>query len=115
MNLSYKSIINIVGPILIEYISNTENDKDRIFTRAEIKKTYEENGYFYLCEVSALFSEISDKLREIEDAKNSLDYYIEFMDTIFRTILHAFKEKYEIDDERFNKKLIYYLESELKK
>lgn len=115
MNLSYKSIINIVCPILIEYISNTENDKDRIFTRAEIKKTYEENGYFYLCEVSALFSEISDKLREIEDVKNSLDYYIEFMDTIFRTILHAFKEKYEIDDERFNKKLIYYLESELKK
>ena len=39
MNLSYKSIINIVCPILIEYISNTENDKDRIFTRAEIKKT----------------------------------------------------------------------------
>lgn len=117
MNLSYESVIDIIWPILRKYISDTENDKDKIFTR--LKETFEKNKNVFssdnLLQISILFEKISDKFREIEDVNNSLDYYIEFMDKIFCAILVAFKEKYRIDDERFNKKFNYYLESELKR
>lgn len=117
MNLSYESVIDIFWPILRKYISNTENDKDKIFT--SLKESFEKNKNVFssdnLLQISILFEKISDKFREIEDVNNSLDYYIGFMDKIFCAILVAFKEKYRIDDERFNKKFNYYLESELKR
>lgn len=117
MNLSYESVIDIIWPILRKYISDTENDKDKIFT--SLKESFEKNKNVFssdnLLQISILFEKISDKFREIEDVNNSLDYYIGFMDKIFCAILVAFKEKYKIDDERFNKKFNYYLESELKR
>ena len=117
MNLSYESVIDIIWPILRKYISDTENDKDKIFT--SLKESFEKNKNVFssdnLLQISILFEKISDKFREIEDVNNSLDYYIGFMDKIFCAILVAFKEKYRIDDERFNKKFNYYLESELKR
>ena len=41
MNLSYESVIDIIWPILRKYISDTENDKDKIFTR--LKESFEKN------------------------------------------------------------------------
>ncbi len=117
MNLSYESVIDIIWPILRKYISDTENDKDKIFT--SLKESFEKNKNVFssdnLLQISILFEKISDKFREIEDVNNSLDYYIGFMDEVFCAILVAFKEKYKIDDERFNKKFNNYLESELKR
>ena len=82
MNLSYESVIDIIWPILRKYISDTENDKDKIFTR--LKESFEKNKNVFssdnLLQISILFEKISDKFREIEDVNNSLDYYIGFMD-----------------------------------
>ncbi len=44
MNLSYESVIDIIWPILRKYISDTENDKDKIFT--SLKESFEKIRMF---------------------------------------------------------------------